>query len=662
MTLLHQQKPDVHEGSTMTTTAVDRPAPAATAAPPTASAGEAPRSKREVLEALSGLLLAMFVSILSATIVSNALPTIIADLHGSQTQYTWVVTATLLTTTASTPIWGKLADLFDKKLLVQIAIVIFVVSSAMAGLAQSMGWLIGWRAVQGIGAGGLQALAQVVIAALIPPRERGRYSGYLGAVLATATVSGPLIGGLLVDTSWLGWRWCFYVGVPIGVIALIVLQRTLHVPTVKRDVQLDYLGATLIAGGVSTLLIWISLAGSQFAWGSVTSLTLGALGIAALVAAVIVELRVPEPVVPMELFRNRTVVLAVLGSIVLGLVMFGGSVFLGQYFQVARGYAPTEAGLLTLPLVGGLMIASTVSGQLISRYGRWKGFLVAGAVLTTAGLALLSTMDHTTSIPFLGVYLGVLGLGVGMSMQNLVLAVQNTVDVTEIGSASSLVAFLRSMGGTIGVTVLGIVLSHRVSALLGVPASGASSGTSDLSQLDGAAAAAVRAAYGDAIGRVFLIAAIGSILTLVAVVFIKEVPLRTTVARSPEAAPVATPSVVAQAPAAEAVATVEVGEAADAVDDPAITFRELPPAGDGHLARHAAADRERFGHRNGQPDTSRSGEALAALDDVERAARDLADARGRLATSVDRLRAAGFGQQQIDGLLARRVADGATAG
>ncbi|HEX5813499.1 MAG TPA: MFS transporter, partial [Pseudonocardia sp.] len=494
--------------------------------------------------------------------------------------------------------------------------------------------------------------------ALIPPRERGRYSGYLGAVLATATVSGPLIGGLLVDTSWLGWRWCFYVGVPIGVIALVVLQRTLHVPTVKRDVKLDYLGATLIAGGVSTLLIWISLAGSQFAWGSATSLTLGGLGIAALVAAVIVELRVPEPVVPMDLFRNRTVVLAVLGSIVLGLVMFGGSVFLGQYFQVARGYAPTEAGLLTLPLVGGLMIASTVSGQLISRYGRWKGFLVAGAILTTAGLALLSTMDHTTSIPLLGVYLGVLGLGVGMSMQNLVLAVQNTVDVTEVGSASSLVAFLRSMGGTIGVTVLGIVLSHRVSALLGVPASGASSGTSDLSQLDGAAAAAVRAAYGDAIGRVFLIAAIGSILTLVAVVFIKEVPLRTTVGREPEAAPA---SVAAQTPAAGSVETAEIGETAEAVDDPAITFRELPPAGDGRLPRHAAADREGFGHRNGLPDTPRSGEALAALDDVERAARDLSEARGRLATSVDRLRAAGFGQQQIDGLLARRVADGAQA-
>ena len=493
----------------------------------TADAVAPQTNRREVLEALSGLLLAMFIAILSSTIVSNALPTIIADLRGSQTQYTWVVTATLLTTTASTPIWGKLADLFDKKLLVQLAIVIFVLSSVMAGLAQSMAGLIAWRAVQGLGAGGLQALAQVVMAALIPPRERGRYSGYLGAVLAAATVSGPLVGGVLVDGP--GWRWCFFVGVPIGVVALVVLQRTLHVPTVRREVRLDYLGAALITGGVSTLLIWVSLAGSQFAWASGLSLTLAGLGVAALVAAVVVELRAPEPVVPMTLFRDRTVVLAVLGSIVLGLVMFGGSVFLGQYFQVARGYGPTAAGLLTLPLVGGLMVSSTASGLLISRYGRWKAYLVAGAVFTTAGLVLLSTVDHATSIPLVGIYLGVLGLGVGACMQNLVLAVQNTVAATEIGSASALVAFLRSMGGTIGVTVLGIVLSRRVDALLGG---------------SGGSPAAVQTAYGDAIGRVFLIAAIGSVLTLVAVAFIKEVPLRTTVGPppEPEAAPVAVPA------------------------------------------------------------------------------------------------------------------------
>ena len=249
----------------------------------------------------------------------------------------------------------------------------------------------------------------------------------------------------------------------------------------------------------------------------------------------------------MTLFRNRTVVLAVRSSLVLGLVMFGGTVFLGQYFQVARGYAPTEAGLLTLPLVVGLTLASTVSGQLISRYGRWKGFLVVGAVLSTAGLTLLSTMDHTTAIPQICVYLGVLGLGIGMTMQNLVLAVQNTVDVRDVGAASSLVSFLRSMGGTIGVTVLGVVLSSRVSTLLGLPA-GSTAGTGDLSSLDSASGVAVRAAYGDAIGLVFGIAAVAALLTLASVVFIKEVPLRTTVAQQPEqATDPATPALVAAA-------------------------------------------------------------------------------------------------------------------
>ena len=354
----------------------------------------------------------MFVAILSSTIVSNALPTIIADLHGSQTGYTWVVTATLLTTTVTTPIWGKLADLLNKKLLVQIAIVIFILGSVGAGLAGSIESLIGWRAVQGVGAGGLQALAQVVIAVLIPPRERGRYSGYLGAVLAAATVSGPLVGGLLVDTPALGWRWCFFVGVPVGADrAGGAADARCGIPTAPRaePLRLDYLGAALITGGVSALLVWVSLAGEQFAWGSPTSLTLAGLGLAALVAAVVVELRVPEPMVPMSLFRERTVVLAVLASLVVGVVMFGGSVFLGQYFQIARSFAPTEAGLLTLPLIAGLLVASTASGQLISRYGRWKPFLVTGAVLITTGLALLSTIDHTTPIVQIGGFLVVLG-------------------------------------------------------------------------------------------------------------------------------------------------------------------------------------------------------------------------------------------------------------
>jgi EmrB/QacA subfamily drug resistance transporter len=497
----------------------------------TSAPAETVRSRREVLTALSGLLLAMFVAILSNTIVANALPAIVTDLDGTQTGYTWIVTATLLATTASTPIWGKLADLFSKKLLVQIAIVIFIVGSVGAGLAGSMGVLIAWRVVQGLGAGGLQSLTQVVIAALIPPRERGRYSGYLGAVLATATVSGPLAGGFLVDTPGLGWRWCFIVGVPVGVVALAVLQRTLHVPTIPREVRLDYWGAALITGGVSVLLVWVSLAGEQFAWASPISIGLAALGVATLAAAVLVERRAPDPVVPLWLFRERTVVLSVVASLVVGLVMFGGTVFLGQYFQIARSYDPTAAGLLTLPLIGGMLVAATGSGQLISRYGRWKPYLVAGAILISTGLWLLATIDHTTPIPRVGAFLVVLGLGLGMLMQNLVLAVQNTVDIRDVGAASSLVVFLRSLGGTVGVTVLGVLLSHDVAGQLG-SSEAAQSGLAELATLPTAQAAAVRAAYGDAIGTVFGISAVGSLLTLAAVLLIREVPLRTTIGRS----------------------------------------------------------------------------------------------------------------------------------
>ncbi|MBW0091453.1 MFS transporter [Pseudonocardia sp. KRD-184] len=593
----------------MTTTA---PARAVPAAPP-----EPVRSRREVLTALSGLLLAMFVAILSSTIVSNALPTIVADLHGDQTGYTWIVTATLLTTTASTPIWGKLADLFSKKLLVQVAIVVFVLASIGAGFAGSMGELIAWRAAQGIGAGGLQALAQVVIAALIPPRERGRYSGYLGAVLAAATVSGPLVGGLLVSTPALGWRWTFFIGVPIGLAALVVLQRTLHVPTIKREVRLDYLGAALISGGVSVLLIWMSLAGSQFAWSSPTSLGLAALGAGALVAAVFVEFRAPEPVVPMSLFRERTVVLSVVASLVVGVVMFGSTVYLGQYFQIARSYDPTTAGLLTLPLVGGLLVASTGSGQLISRFGRWKRYLVLGAVLMTTGLGLLSTIDHTTPVVRIGVFLAVLGLGIGMSMQNLVLAVQNTVDVHDVGAASSLVAFLRSLGGTVGVTVLGVVLDARVTAL-----SGSSSGLGGLGTDSAAEAEAVRAAYGDGLALVFGIAAVASLVTLVAVLLIREVPLRTTVAKAPAAEP---------APAAAPTAA------------PAVETAGAPAPAGRHAADPADAARDRLlAVLVPEPQ-----EALRALHDVERASRDLAVTRERLDASLAKLREIGLDERQL---------------
>jgi len=512
-------------------------------APPVGVADAAPAEQqgqmthREILSALSGMLLAMFVAFLSSTVVSNALPTIITDLRGTQSQYTWVVTATLLASTASTPIWGKLADLFSKKLLIQLSIVIFVVGSMLAGLSQSVETLIAWRVLQGLGLGGLQALVQIAMAAMISPRERGRYSGLLGSVMALATVGGPLLGGLLVDTSWLGWRWCFYVGVPFGIVALVLLQRTLHLPVTRRTVHIDYLGAAFLTAGVSALLIWVTLAGDSFAWASTETALFLAGGIASVVAFVVTELKAKEPIVPLRLFRDRTTTLAIIASIAIGVAMFGSSVFLGQYLQISRGYSPTAAGLLTIPMVAGLLLSSTVSGILITRTGRWKRFLVAGSVLVVVGFALLSFVDHETDMVLLSAFLFVLGLGIGMTMQNLVLAVQNTVAATDLGAASSAVAFFRSLGGTIGVSVLGAVLAGRVGDLIraglaDVPGAAQAAGSrevglANLADAPPAIQTLIRVSYGDATGRIFLVSAVIAVVAMGAIVLIREIALST---------------------------------------------------------------------------------------------------------------------------------------
>ncbi|HWN25588.1 MAG TPA: MFS transporter [Actinomycetospora sp.] len=504
---------------------------------PATSAAEPPAT-RHVLVALSGLLMALFVAILSSTIVSNALPRILADLGGTQAQYTWVVTASLLAMTASTPIWGKLADLFSKKLLVQLAIGLFVVGSMLCGLTTSTAELIGFRVIQGLGMGGLMALAQVVIAAIIPPRERGRYSGYLGAIMAVATVGGPLIGGVIVDS--IGWRWCFYVTVPIAVVALVVLQRTLTVPTVRREVHIDYLGAVLIAAGVSAILIWTSLAGHQFTWGSWTSLAWVGGGVVALVLAVVVESRVREPIVPLHLFRNPTVALATVAGLFVGVAMFGSTVFLSQFFQLARGASATEAGLLTLPMIAGLFLASTIVGQLITRYGRWKPYLVGGGVLLTLGLLGEGlVVSATVPYPLLAVFMAMVGIGVGATQQNLVLAVQNQVAMSEMGAASSTVAFFRSLGGAAGVAALGALLSTQVTSSisdglsrLGIPASATSSSggqVPDLAVLPAPVRTVIETAYGDSIATLFLVAAPLALIALVAIVLLREVPLRHTI-------------------------------------------------------------------------------------------------------------------------------------
>ncbi|WP_218025854.1 MFS transporter [Nocardia miyunensis] len=532
----------------------------ATAAPAaearaTAPDSGVPMSHRQIMEALSGLLLGLFVTILSSTVVSNALPTIIADLHASQTTYTWVITGTLLSMTITTPIWGKLADLVSKKLLIQLALVIFVVGSAIAGQAHNPAMLITARVIQGLGAGGLSALVQVIMAAMISPRERGRYSGYTGAVFALATVGGPLIGGLIVDTSWLGWRWCFYVGVPFAVIALIVLQKTLHLPVSKRKVKIDWLGATLVSGAAALLLLWVSFAGSKYDWLSwqTGAMVGGAVVLAALF--VVAENFASEPIVPMRLFRIRTLSLSTLASLFVGVAMFGATTFLSQYFQLARGDSPTKAGLMTLPMIGGLAVASTISGRFVSTTGRWKNILVLGAVAMTAGYGLLSMVRYDTSYWQVAIYMLFVGAGLGMTMQNLVLCVQNQVRPQELGVASSTVSFFRSLGGAIGVSALGALLGNRVTrymtdglASIGIHNLGGGGSVPKLSALPAPIRAIVQAAYGHGVGDVFMYAAPCALIAVIVILFIKEVPLRTSNSQEPPT------GVVAAAPVPDASA------------------------------------------------------------------------------------------------------------
>jgi EmrB/QacA subfamily drug resistance transporter len=538
--MTHMRRTDPDLDQTSVTQLSDTSSPARFDEAPVEASGQ--MSHREVLEALSGLLLAMFVAMLSSTVVTNALPRIVSDLHGSQTGYTWVVVATLLAMTATTPIWGKLSDLFSKKLLVQSALVIYSVGSLIAALAPNMQVLIGARVVQGLGVGGLTALVQVVIASMVSPRERGRYSGYIGATFALATVSGPLIGGLIVDSP-LGWRGTFFVGLPIAVAAFIVLQAKLHLPVVKRPVQIDYLGATLIVGGVSILLVWVSLAGQQFDWVSATSAGVVVLGLAVIAAALYVEARVAvEPIIPLRLFKDRTTSLATAASVLIGVSMFGATVYLSEYFQNARGMTPTEAGLMSVSMVGGLLVSSIATGRIISETGLWKRYLVGGMVLVVVGLTLLGTIDATTPLVEVGAFMAILGLGLGATMQNLVLAVQNNTAQADMGAASSVVSFFRSMGGSIGVSALGALLSHQVTqkvtdglAALGIDG-GHSAGTiPDLDALPAPVRALYESAFGEATGHLFLVAAPFALLAFVCVLFIREVPLRTTLDREPDA-------------------------------------------------------------------------------------------------------------------------------
>ncbi|MFE9996213.1 MFS transporter [Streptomyces avermitilis] len=559
----------------------------------------APMTHRQIMEALSGLLLGMFVAILSSTIVSNALPEIIGDLGGGQSAYTWVVTAALLSMTATTPLWGKLADLYSKKALVQIALVIYVLGSAAAGLSQNAGTLIACRVVQGVGVGGLSALAQIVMAAMISPRERGRYSGYLGATFAVATVGGPLLGGVITDTSWLGWRWCFYVGVPFAVIALIVLQKTLHLPVVKRDVKVDWGGAFFISAAVSLLLVWVTFAGDKYDWISWQTYAMVGGAIVLGLLFVLVEAKASEPIIPLRLFRNRTITLSSIASLFVGVAMFTGTVFFSQYFQLARDKSPTMSGVMTIPMIGGLFISSTVSGQVITKTGKWKAWLVSGGVLVTAGLGLLGTIRYDTDYWKIAIFMAVMGLGIGMMMQNLVLSTQNQVAPEDLGSASSTVTFFRSLGGAIGVSALGAVMANRITDYVkdgltdlgpkyAAAAAGSSSSSSipDMDKLPAPLRTVMESAYGHGIADVFLIASCLALLAFVVTLFIKEVPLRTSggLAQAAQAnAEAATPTGVTGTPevaeATEAATASGASQEQEKVPSWAVATTEAGPEG-----------------------------------------------------------------------------------
>jgi EmrB/QacA subfamily drug resistance transporter len=511
----------------------------------TAPVAKPKMTHREILTALTGILMGMFVSILASTVVSSSLPVIVSDLNGSQTAFTWVVTATLLATTISTPIWGKLADLGNRKLLLQIALGIFVLASAAAGFSQNTSFLIAMRVIQGLAGGGVGALAQIVMADFLSPRERGKYMGLFGAVMAVGTVGGPLIGGFVTDA--INWRWNFFIALPFAVAAVILIQRTLHLPAIpKRKVKIDYWGILLLSAGVSLLLIWMSLGGSQFEWASMTSYLMISGAVVMLALFVVVEAKSSEPLLSLGLFKNRTFTYAVIASLAVGVSMFGTSVFLSQYMIMARGASATMAGLMTFPLMGGLLVISTIGGAMISRTGKWKALVVTGSVLIVIGLFLLGTIHYDTNYALVATYMFILGAGMGLVMQNMVLVVQNSVHVKELGVASSAVNFFRTLGGTAGTAGLGAVLAATVPNMIADRQSDLAAALATI----GAQAKELTAAlgsgtlpsvatmpepvrvifesiYGDAVPSLFTLAAPLSLIVVIAVCLIPNQSLKT---------------------------------------------------------------------------------------------------------------------------------------
>lgn len=467
--------------------------------------------RRRVLVIIGALMLGMLLAALDQTIVATALPTIVGDLGGAA-HIAWIVTAYLLASTVSTPLWGKLGDLYGRKGFFQASIIIFVAGSALSGLSQSMGMLIAFRAFQGLGAGGLMVGAQAIVGDVVPPRERGKYQGMFGAVFALATVVGPLLGGFLTQDA--SWRWVFYVNVPLGVVALAVTATALPGHLGRLHHVIDYAGSVLLTLGVTALVLLTSLGGTSYAWGSAPIIILGVAGVALLVAWAFVERRAEEPILPLKLFANKVFSATSAIGFVVGLALFGTVTFLPVFLQVAKGADPTNSGLQLIPMMGGLLVTSIGSGLLISRWGRYKVFPVAGSAVAVVGLYLLSLVGANTSDAVLYLSMVVLGLGLGGVMQVLVIAVQNAVRQEELGVATAGATFFRSIGGSFGTAIFGAIfanvlagrLAHNLHGLSIPKGLGASIEPSELDHLSPAVHHGIVAAYASTIDTVFLVA------------------------------------------------------------------------------------------------------------------------------------------------------------
>jgi EmrB/QacA subfamily drug resistance transporter len=509
------------------------------AAPPTGRpASDSGFTHRQILVIMSGLMLGMFLAALDQTIVSTALPTIVGDFHRSDL-LSWVITSYLLASTASTPLWGKAGDLYGRKRLFQLAIIVFLAGSVLCGAAQNMYELILFRGVQGIGGGGLISLVFAIIGDVISPRQRGRYQGYFGAVFGVSSVIGPLAGGFFVDN--LSWRYIFYINVPLGIVALVVTNRVLTLTERKRTVQIDWWGALLLVAGVSAVLLATQSGGKDYAWASGQIIGLFTLGALLLVAFVLRERATPEPILPLELFTMQIFTVSNAIAFVSGVAMFGALAFLPQYLQLVHGVSATQSGLLLLPLLVGVLSMSIASGRYISRTGNYRWFPLVGTVLVTVGLALLTRLGAHTSLVLVSVDILVFGAGLGLFMQVLTLVVQNAVPMRQMGVATSSVTFFRSMGGTLGASALGAMLTARLMIELPryLPHTSATKGGADVAQViqspqalnalkhtNPALHEGIIQAYSHAIDTMFLVAVPISALSVVAALFIKQVQLR----------------------------------------------------------------------------------------------------------------------------------------